>query len=95
MASLPERQFTNLVNEIAAQGLSLRGFALKHGIDKSWLSRLINGQVREKLDMTLVRKLAKATDNRIGRTQVAAYLDRLDALDDAERARKAKKRVRA
>lgn len=87
--SLQEKRFTELLTVIADLGLSLRGFSEVSGINVSTLSRLTSGNLTKRIDQTIPQRLAKATDNRIGHVEVAAYIQRLSELPAAKRKRRA------
>lgn len=83
MPSHNERQFTELMTDMADQRLGLRAFALKAGIDKQTLSRLINGQTK-RVDREIIGKISVATNGRVGNAEVIAFLDRLASVPKAD-----------
>lgn len=57
---------------------SQRAFALRSGIEKQKLTRLLTGQMK-RFDLELIAKVAKATGGEIGAEQFEAYRQRLRA----------------
>lgn len=79
MSSLKRKQtgdFIELQQAIARQGMTLRGFAKKAGVNKSVLWRLIHGQ-RQCGDLDLVTKISEATGGDVGLAEFSAYHRRL------------------
>jgi len=71
MASQKARQFDELKVWLATKDESLRAFGRRARIDKSVLSRLVNGKLR-RWDPQLVEKVSSATD---GAVSLAAFSD--------------------
>lgn len=55
---------------------SLRAFALRSKIDKSVLSRLVNGKLR-RWDPEVVAKVSTATEKAVGLSEFGAFATRL------------------
>jgi len=76
MASQKTRQFTELAVEIATNHGTATAFCGAAELDKSRLSRLLNGQMR-RIDPELVAKIESATKRRVGMPEFQAYFKRL------------------
>jgi hypothetical protein len=72
------RHFAELTDYLARNNESLRAFSLRAGIDKSCLSRLVNGKTR-RFDPDLADKLFDKTLGEVGAAELAAFLKRLRA----------------
>lgn len=64
--------FYELRNWMKKNRIGLREFALKAGIDKTTIWRLLDGRTRT-CSLQLVDKLSKATGGAIGQDEVRAY----------------------
>jgi hypothetical protein len=79
MASHSVRRFTELEAWLQENGNeSGRAFALRAGLSKSKLNRLLNGDVTQ-FDFELIRKVETATKGAIGHDAFAAFGKRLTA----------------
>lgn len=78
MASAKQRQFTELAAYLAENEESARAFALRAGLDKSTVSRLLVGKLRY-VDPAVVHRIAEATEGKVGHVEILAHVARLAA----------------
>lgn len=76
MPSPNQRQFTELTGWLASRPESLRAFGLRAAVDKSVLSKLINGKMR-RWDPALIARITVATDGRVTFAEFVAFGTRL------------------
>lgn len=76
MASRQEIRFAELKIYLEKTGESARAFALRAGIDKMTMHRLLTGKMK-RYDAKLVQRLVDATQGSVGHAEFGAYLARL------------------
>jgi hypothetical protein len=70
------RGFVELERWLKANNEGLRAFALRSGIDKTSVWRLLEGKTRT-CSLQLVDKITKATNGEVGAVEIRAYERRM------------------